>query len=57
MPWEAACLIPFCDERRFIDQETLMLASNPLTDDDKIRNQIYFFFKKFKYDPLIKKSD
>ena len=57
MPWEAACLIPFCDERRFIDQETLMLASNPLSDDDKIRNQIYFFFKKFKYDPLIKKSD
>ena len=56
LPWEAACLIPFCDEKIFIEQETQMLASQPLSLEEKTRNQIYFFFKSFKYDPMIKKS-
>jgi|LauGreDrversion4_2_1035121.scaffolds.fasta_scaffold2339672_1 hypothetical protein len=34
-----------------------MLASHPLSEEDKIRNQIYFFFKKFKYDANLRKSD
>ena len=25
LPWEAACLIPFCDESLFIEQESIML--------------------------------
>jgi 5'-3' exonuclease len=38
LPWEAACLIPFCDEKLFIENERLMLLEHPLDDDDKKRN-------------------
>jgi 5'-3' exoribonuclease 1 len=27
LPWEAACLIPFCDEKLFLDTETELLKS------------------------------
>lgn len=57
LPWEAACLIPFCDEKKFIDQETQMLASHPLSQEEKTRNQIYFYFKSFKYDPSRKTTE
>jgi 5'-3' exonuclease len=54
LPWEAACLIPFCDEKIFIEMETQLLTTNPLSTEEKNRNQIYFFFKSFKYDSMIK---
>ena len=38
LPWEAACLIPFIDEIRFIEQEMLMLRDYPLNEDDTRRN-------------------
>ena len=56
LPWEAACLIPFVDERRFIDNEGRMLAGQALSEDDKRRNQIYFYFKKYRYDAELKKA-
>ena len=56
LPWEAACLIPFCDEKIFIEKETEMLTTQPLSQEDKTRNQIFFFFKSFKYDPTVKQS-
>ena len=56
LPWEATCLIPFCDEKIFIEMETQMLTTSPLSEEEKTRNQIYFFFKSFKYDSEIKKS-
>lgn len=38
LPWEAACLIPFCDETTFIEHERVMLIDNPLDEFDKKRN-------------------
>lgn len=49
LPWEAACLIPFVDEKACIEHEARVLQANPLDEDDTRRNQIYFYFKSFKY--------
>jgi 5'-3' exonuclease len=38
LPWEAACLIPFVDERLCIEMEGKMVLDNPLNEDDKRRN-------------------
>ena len=38
LPWEAACLIPFVDENKFVDREKDILAAAPLDADDQRRN-------------------
>jgi len=57
LPWEAACLIPFVDEKLFIENESKMIHAGPqFSDEDKKRNQIYFYFKKYRYDSGLKKA-
>jgi 5'-3' exonuclease len=38
LPWEACCLIPFVDEKLFIENEKLMMTNFVLDDYDKKRN-------------------
>ena len=38
LPWEAACLIPFVDEKQFIAHEQAMLQQHAISEDDKRRN-------------------
>ena len=50
LPWEAAILIPFVDEKDMLKQEKIYLDQDPLCDDDFIRNQISFKYRSCRYD-------
>lgn len=54
LPWEAVCLIPFCDERKFIEKETMELELKPLTMEEVTRNTISFTYKGFVYSKEIR---
>ena len=49
LPWEAACLIPFCDEEVFLDAEKRLLEKESYHEDDKERNIIHFTYYSYKY--------
>lgn len=50
LPWEAICLIPFVDEKLFIENESILLSKNNLNPEDQSRNIISFEYKCYKYD-------
>lgn len=56
LTYEAACLIPFCDEKLFIQHETNLHRENPLSDHDHPRNIITFEYKCYTYDHLLKSN-
>jgi 5'-3' exoribonuclease 4 len=51
LPWEAACLIPFCDEKLFLETETELLKSVVFSDHETERNTINFTYYSFRYNP------
>lgn len=51
LPWEAACLIPFCDEKLFLETETELLKTVQFDSLQTERNTINFTFYSFRYNP------
>lgn len=56
LPWEAATLIPFVDEKQMLQHEGLALSLEGLDDDNTFRNTISFRYRSYNYDEQIKVS-
>jgi 5'-3' exonuclease len=57
LAWEAICLIPFVDEKLFLEAEIKINSElENLGASDKERNKIYFTYKSYSYDQSKKTS-
>jgi len=54
LPWEAAILIPFADEEKFIKAEEYLFDNGmKLSEYHQKRNTISFTFPSFHYDKVL----
>jgi 5'-3' exonuclease len=49
LPWEAVCLIPFVEEKKFLEYEKDLISNLPLKDEDSLRNTIIFEYYSFEF--------